>query len=386
MSDEPSGFGVYVHIPFCRRRCRHCDYISFESRERDIPAYLEALCREMALRAPGSPRSVASLYIGGGTPSLLGPAGIAFLLAACREHFHLGPDAEVTIEVNPESATAELLEAALANGVNRLSIGVIALNDYVLGLLGRLHTAETARAAFVLASGVGFRNISLDLLYGLPAQTTDDFIGGVREVVAWNPAHLSLYALTVVPGSGLYRALEERTLPLLSEAMVADMYSEASALLEAAGYRQYEICNFARPGFASVHNRITWEFAPCLGLGVGAQSYLDGWRLRNTTSLDEYLSILNSGRPARSLQRERRRVPPGELARDALIMGLRQSRGLDIEAYDRAYGTSLLADRREQIETLTRAGMVSIDGGCLRLSPRGLKFSSSVFRQFLASV
>lgn len=383
MSGEPSGFGVYIHIPFCRQRCHYCDFVSFERREQHIPAYLAALCREMRLRGSGYSIPVSSLYIGGGTPSLLAPAGIDFLLTACREHFALSPDTEVTLEVNPESTTPELLESALKSGVNRLSLGVHSLNDYILNLLGRLHTGRCARASFLTALGVGFENVSVDLMYGLPAQTEQDFIDGLREVIDWGPTHVSLYALTVVPGTEFYRQYAEGTLALLPEEMVADMYSRASQILEVGGFVQYELSNFARPGFVSVHNRVYWECQSYLGLGVAAHSYLDQCRFHNTPSLDEYLAVMNSAEPIKALERERRRVSPWELARDAFIMALRQSRGVDIEVYDRTYGTSLLRERREQIEALSRAGMIAIDDGRICLSPKGLRFSSRVFRQFL---
>jgi oxygen-independent coproporphyrinogen-3 oxidase len=382
---ENSRCGLYIHIPFCRKRCRYCDYVSFESRETEMPAYVRALCREMILRGAGLSRPLTSVYIGGGSPGLLGPAGIEFLMTACRENFTLAQDVEVTVESHPETTTPEFVEAALGSGVNRLSLGIIALNDYILELLGRSHDADAARRSYLVASGLGFRNISVELLYGLPAQTDEDCLRGVREVAGWKPAHVSLSELTVVPGTPLHREYRDGAVALVSEDMAAEMYDEAATLLEALDWERYEISSFARDGLRCRHHLTYWENGSYLGLGVGALSSLDGWRLRNTTRLSEYLRILGGDHPRETAVKERVPVSPAREADDALILGLRTTDGVDITDFDRRYGGSLLADRREPIENLHRAGLLVVANGRLQLSPKGLMFSSHVFRQFLSA-
>jgi oxygen-independent coproporphyrinogen-3 oxidase len=381
---KQSRCGVYIHVPFCRKRCRFCDYVSFEGKENRVPEYVTALCREIAMRGPGLARTVTSVFIGGGTPGMVGPAGIEFILAACRQYLRLDPDAEITVEGQPDSISPEFVQACRDAGVNRFSLGVVSLNDYILDLLGRSYDAVSAREAFLVLSGLGYHNLSVDLVYGLPAQTQEDCLRGVEEVIDWGATHVSLYALTVVPGTPLYREHKEGVLALASENLVAEMYAEAAHLLEGEGYRRYEISNFARDGFECRHHLIYWWNEPYIGLGVGALSSLDGWRLRNTPRLDEYIQTLGTeGRPASPVW-DRRRVDPRDEANDALIQALRQTAGLDIEAFDRIHGGSLLSDRQKQIEALTGAGLVSLSDGRLTLSPKGLMFSGRVFRQFLS--
>jgi len=383
-SVEETRFGLYVHIPFCRKRCRYCDYVSFEGREDLVPEYVTALCREMALRGPGVSAKVTSVWVGGGTPGLVGPAGIGFVLAACRQHFRLAPDAEITVKCTPETTAPEFVAAALEAGVNRLSLGVLSLNNYVLELLGRAQDADAARRAFLVVSGLGFNNISVDLMYGLPAQSGEDCLRDVREVVGWGPSHVSLTALTLVPGTHLYREYRDGAVALLSEEMTAETYDSAATLLETLEFERYEISSFARPGFRCRHHETYWDCAPYLGLGVAALSSLDGWRLRNTGRLEEYLRVLRADDSRETPIRQRTPVPPSREAGDALIQALRRTEGVDIDRFDRKYGGSLLVERRAEIESLDRAGLILVSGGRLQLSPKGLMLSSHVFRQFLS--
>ncbi len=376
-------FGVYIHIPFCRKKCRYCDYITYERKESEIPAYLMAVCRELAARSSMVDRSVSSIYVGGGTPNLLGPSGLEFLSTSCREYFVLSPKVEWTIEVNPDHLTPEFLNVALQAGINRLSMGVQCLNDNLLGLIGRLHTAKEAREAFLLASGMGFKNISLDILYGLPAQTPDDFHAGLSEAIGWEPQHVSLCSLTVAPGSDLYDEHEEGTLPLAPEGVVAEIYADARDKLLEAGFEHYEISNFAQSGFASLHNLNYWERGSYMGLGAGAESHVGSTRTRNVENPSDYIRLLESGAPLDKIVLEHEDLSLDLEARDALISGLRTTRGIDVKEYDRRFRTSVLSKYQKPIQTLCQAGLVELAEGRLRLSPRGFMLSHLVFREFL---
>jgi oxygen-independent coproporphyrinogen-3 oxidase len=342
-----------------------------------------AVCRELAARSLVVDRPVSSVYIGGGTPNLLGPSGLEFLAASCREHFVLSPNVEWTIEVNSDSLTPDFLKVALQSGINRLSLGVQCLNDNLLRLIGRLHTAKEAREAFLLASGIGFKNISVDLLYGLPAQTPDDFQAGLTEVLGWDPQHVALCPLTVAPGSGLYEEYEEGTLPLAPESIVADIYAAARDALLEAGFEHYEISNFARSGFTSLHNLNDWERGPCLGLGAGAESHIGSTRTRNIEDPTEYVRLLGSEYQLDKVILEHEDLSLDLEARDALISALRTTRGIDVNEYDRRFGTSVLSKYRQSIQTLCQAGLVELANGRLRLSHRGFMLSHLVFREFL---
>ena len=376
-------FGIYVHIPFCRHRCLYCDYLSIAGREGEITSYLSALGKEIALRAPSTPQPATSLYIGGGTPSLLGPAGIEFLVSTCRASLDIAPDAEISLEVNPESSSPQLFEAALAAGVNRLVIGVVSLNDYVLELLGRLHSAQVARGCYLTARGLGFEDVCVEMLYGLPAQTEEDFEAGIREVIGWEPQHVGLYALTTAPRTPVHSLYLDDLLPLPSESSTTDMCARAREMLGEAGLVQYEICNFAGPGRESAHNLAYWNLDPYLGLGLGAHSYLGEKRMRNVSSFERYIEILTGEGGLGDLVSVAEEIPPHRAIREALLQGLRQNRGIPIDDFEIRYGTSVFALNDKAVRSLTQAGLLEIEDGNLRLSPRGLVLSSQVFRQFL---
>jgi oxygen-independent coproporphyrinogen-3 oxidase len=362
---------LYIHIPFCRRKCRYCSFTSFAGREAEIPAYVSALKKEIDKCAGGE--SVGSIYFGGGTPSLLTAGQAGEILATVRFCFSVSPAAEISIEANPGTIDEACLKAVRMLGVNRLSLGVQSLNDDELKLLGRIHSAAQAQEAFCLARQSGFDNVNLDLIYGLPGQSLEDWRNTLEKALALAPEHLSLYALSLEPGTPLWQAIEDKSLPAIDPDLAADQYELAEDLLEASGYHHYEISNWARPGRECRHNLAYWLNRPYLGFGVAAHSSRDGRRYANTASLDDYLAALSHGAlPEKALDEA---ISPGLRLAETVILGLRLDSG--IPAAD-------ISDRhRQTVGEMTDLGLMEYSDGNIRLTRRGRLLSNEVFWRFL---
>jgi oxygen-independent coproporphyrinogen-3 oxidase len=290
-------WGLYVHIPFCRRVCPYCDFNVYARQEPLIPRYLAAVRRELALLADRWGRGpVRTIYLGGGTPSLLTPHQVAELLDAIAAIFVLVDQPEVTLEANPETVDTEKLAGYRAAGVNRLSLGVQTLVPQGLKVLGRAHRPETPVAAYRAARATGFRNVNLDLIYGWPGQTRDQWEQDLATVLSWQPEHLSLYALTIEPGTPYERAVRRGILRPLDDDVVAELAELAMEQLEKHGYLHYELSNWARAGCSrSIHNTIYWRNGFYLGVGAGAHGYLGGIRTVNERLPARYIARVEAG-------------------------------------------------------------------------------------------
>ncbi len=370
---------LYLHLPFCKRRCHYCSFVSFAGREVDIGAYTRALTAELRLRAR-SGTQLRSIYCGGGTPSLLPPARVTEILAAIRTQYPLHEDAEITLEANPGTVDGEYLTELRKAGVNRLSLGVQSLDKDELKLLGRLHTVGEARAAIAQARAVGFENISLDFIYGLPGRRLETWRRMLGEIVELGAEHLSLYALTLEEDTPLGKKVARGELAAPDPDQAADEYELAADVLAQAGYRQYEISNWARPGHESRHNLAYWTGVPYLGLGVAAHSFLDGVRSANTVSLDDYLVALGAGHlPASTSE-----ALSAEMAlAEAVILGLRLNEGVDSRDIERRFRVNLHEFFAREIDELTAVGLLEEAGERLRLTPRGRLLGNEVFLRFL---
>ncbi len=392
---------LYIHIPFCLRRCAYCDFVTYSGKLHLRTAYVEALQKEMSFWAERFPSLQArTLYFGGGTPSLLAPAEVATLIDAVRGRFHLPLDAEITLEANPVTLTAGRAVALRQAGVNRLSLGVQSFNDAELRLLGRLHDAKEAVRAVKAARAGGFDNLSIDLIFGLPRQGLGSWRATLEQALVLKPQHLSLYALTVEAGTPLAARIAEGCLPAPDPDLAAEMYEVASTRLLAAGYWQYEISNWALgassphrlwqlpPGgrmeeavrFASRHNLAYWRNMPWLGMGVAAHSWLDGRRWRNVESVEDYLAHLQRGESAVA---ETEIIPPSLERGETLMMGLRLAEGVDAEAFRARFGLSLRESFPQAIERFTALGLLEWRGRQLRLTARGRLLGNQVFAAFL---
>lgn len=383
-ADGARRWGLYVHLPFCRQKCFYCDFPSYAGQEGRMAVYVEALLGELAregapLRAAwGPPRTV---YLGGGTPTALPPALMERLLAGLREFLAAAPDAlEFTCECNPGTVDAAYLSLLRAGGVNRLSLGVQTFDDALLRRIGRIHTAAQARAAVRQARAAGFRNLSLDLMYGLPGQTLAGLEMSVQQALALAPQHISIYGLQVEEGTPFARAQAAGQLALPTEEESEVMYDYMTAALPAAGYARYEISNFARPGFESRHNLGYWQDVPYLGVGAAAHSYLDGQRYENPRGIEEYLAALReSGRARREEEPLTRATSMEEFA----FLALRTARGIDRARFAARFGCELASVYADAIARMRARGFLEEDAQGVRLTPLGMKYGNWVFEAFL---
>jgi oxygen-independent coproporphyrinogen III oxidase len=371
---------LYVHIPFCVRKCFYCDFNSGPSTEDAREQYVTSLCREIGQSAwAGS--SARTVFFGGGTPSELTPSQLGRICGALREHFHMESDAEWSIEVNPGTVTLESLSAMLDVGLNRISIGVQSFHDHHLKALGRIHTADEARQAFRCAAEAGFRSRNLDLIFGLPDQTLAEWEADLDALLVVRPEHVSLYGLIVEEKTEFGRRHAAGRLPLPEEDAVADMYEMTLDRLSAAGYEQYEISNFALPGHACRHNLVYWRNEPYLGFGVSAASFMDGVRWSNTPSTRVYResveAAISAAEPGERLEG---RASVGE----ALMLALRLNEGANLAGLSHRYGCDVSALFDGEIRRFTGLGLLEWSpDGRLRLTRRGLLLSNNVFAELI---
>ena len=372
--------GLYVHIPFCSAICNYCNFNRglFDARLKE--QYVAALLREIASQADGAPAD--TIYFGGGTPSLLEPVEVEAIVGACRGAFSVSADAEITLEANPETVTSEALTGLLEAGVNRLSFGVQSFRDEELQRLTRLHSAARAGEAFRMARRAGFDNISLDLMMWLPQQTIPQWLESVDALIGLVPDHASLYILELYPNAPLRDAMARGRWSLAPDDDAADMYLEAMERLDAAGYEQYEISNVARPGRQSRHNLKYWTDGEWLGFGCGAHSTRRGVRWKNLSSTSEYIAAVASGG---QLVVERRVLSAREALEEALFMGLRLARGIDVNTVKARFGVDVWDFYRRQLEQFREAGVLIYDGRLLRLSRAGMLLANEIMARFLDS-
>ncbi len=370
--------GLYVHVPFCSSICNYCNFnrglLDDELKRR----YVEAVSAEIARSGDGS--AADTIYFGGGTPSLLAPAEVARVVDACRRAFAVRSGAEVTLEMNPETVTVDYVSAVREAGVSRLSIGVQSFDDGELARLGRRHSADGAAAALAAARAAGCRDVSLDLMLWLPAQTRDRCAASVDRLVDLAPDHASLYLLEVYPNAPLRDEMARAGWSQAPDDDAASMYLDALRRTDAAGLAQYEISNVARPGRRSRHNLKYWEDGEWLGFGCGAHSKRDGWRWRNVSETARYVDAVARGE---SPARERRALPAAERLGDALFMGLRLTQGIDLGAIRRRYGVDALERYGTRLAPFLEAGMLVAGADRLRLTRRGMLLANEVMQAFV---
>lgn len=394
-------YAVYCHIPFCASRCTYCDFFTSIRQSHLRDSYVEALCEEtrQVVRAAGQPVPAGSLYLGGGTPSVLSPASLSRLVSDVRRRFAWVEGAEVTVEANPGDASPEWLGAAAEAGVNRLSLGMQAADREMLSLLGRRHSYEETRLAVENARRAGFSNISLDLIYGIPGQSMQGWRRTVEAALSLRPDHLSAYCLTLERQTPMERWVRRGLLEPPDADLAAEQYEWLEERLEQAGYVHYEISSWARgpveadgqPRFACRHNLAYWLNRPYLGLGAGAHGYADGIRYRVRRSIAGYIERLQCPCESRLFPLSPaaaswRRVTPEEAATDSLLLGLRlTASGVEVQAYCCRHGDESWQRHWPTLERLAADGLVEwIDGGQrVRLSARGRLLANRVFREFV---
>ena len=369
--------GIYIHIPFCRRKCLYCDFCSFTGIDSATRSrYVDALVRELrSYSAPLAPYTVNTVFIGGGTPSLLAAEETERVFDALRTCFDLAPDAEITSEVNPATADGEKLARWRAAGVNRLSIGVQSFSDTELRALGRLHTADEAEAFYRAARRAGFANIGLDLMYGIPGQTAASLAETLRRAVALSPEHISAYSLQVEEGTPFYD--RRATLALPGDDENADLYDLVTRELAGAGYRHYEISNYAKPGYESRHNLRYWRMSPYIGVGVAAYSYFEGARYGHGRDLAAYVADDFSRRPPAEPRGD------GDTEEEYIMLALRLADGIDDEDFRRTFGVTFTERYGARMAPFVAEGLATRIGRGWTLTERGMYVSLALLAEIL---
>ena len=372
---------AYIHIPFCVNKCPYCGFYSTRYDTALADRFLVALDIEMQNRSRNlQDRLFSSIYIGGGTPTMLSPGQFSRLFDLIEKHLPLAADAEITVESNPCTITPRMLDLLKDRGVNRFSIGVQSFSDQVLAKLGRTHSASRAFAAVRAVREAGFRNIGIDLIYGVPEQTEEQWQRTIEAALSLEPDHLSVYSLSLDEGSPLSREARAGRFMLPDDEIVERMYGTAIQSLEAAGLRQYEISNFCVPGRECRHNCNYWARGEYLGLGPGAWSFIGNTRSMTIADVNEYIARMTGGIPAVDTREVLNR---DQSAAETLFLGLRRTAGIDLDHYGRMFGPDATKNLRKKIEKFDSSGLFQIENTRLSLTLRGFLLSNEALSSIL---
>lgn len=375
---------IYIHIPFCIRKCAYCDFLSGPADEKTIEAYVEKLIDEIYVHAVSNRDViVTTVFFGGGTPSILSGNQMQRIMAFLKAGFQIAEDAEISMEANPGTVTKEKLESYREAGMNRISFGLQSTNNEELKLLGRIHTFEEFLKSFKLARESGFDNINVDLISAIPRQTVESWEKSVRQVVSLEPEHISAYSLIIEEGTSFAKiygegAKGEAELPNEEDERL--MYQLTEEILEAAGYHRYEISNYAKEGKECRHNLGYWERKNYLGIGLGASSLIDNVRYKNTDDLQRYLEQSSN---LEVIQEDRELISKIEQMEEYIFLGLRKMRGISIREFESIFGKSLEECYGENIKRMMQAGLLAIEDDFLRLTRKGIDVSNYVFAEIL---
>ncbi|TAL69678.1 MAG: radical SAM family heme chaperone HemW [Bacteroidetes bacterium] len=367
---------LYIHIPFCIRKCIYCDFFSVSYDESVAKTYIDALCQELYLKKDFS-TTLKSIYIGGGTPSLLPNDCFRQLFNCLRNNFNFSSSAEITVEANPGTINESKINTALSLGVNRLSIGIQSFNNDELKTLGRIHSSEDASRSIEIIKKEGINNFSVDLMYGIPGQTMDSWHNSISTAVGLSPTHISAYELTPEENTPLYKLIKSHKINMSDEELILEMYNHAIDYFASCGYEHYEISNFALPGFKCMHNLNYWDRGEYIGVGAGAHSFVNGIRSNNTKDITGYIEDLNN----RIISDIESAKPTSvEALKEFIFLGLRKTEGININELPpfippltRGYN-SLLDASKELIDE----GYLEINRGYLALTRKGIVISNTI--------
>lgn len=352
---------LYIHIPFCNSRCNYCNFVSFVASEQEKLRYVECLKKEIMIRAKEYNKffTIKTIFIGGGTPSCLINGAIKDILQTIYKHFTVKNDAEITIELNPNTATKEKIEEFVISGVNRFSIGLQCISPLVLKNMGRTHTLDDFNNAVSLIREQGISNINADMIVGYPGQSEKDTVETAKYLVSKNIPHVSAYILSVEQGTPLQFMIDNGTQKLPKEEKLLKTYQAVVNTLSESGYIRYEVSNFAKPGFVCKHNLTYWTRNEYLGLGVSAHSYIDGVRFFNTENLQSYCQCLETKNkaPVSSVTK----LTTAEKKEEAVMLSLRTNEGLSTKAYEEEFHENFLAKHKDQLASFIKLGLLTID-------------------------
>ena len=376
---ENKEIGIYIHIPFCQKKCDYCDFISYSNKDLKIEEYIASVKKEIDLQKIKS--EITTIYIGGGTPSYIDSKYIKEILTQIKKK-NVSSNAEITIEVNPGTVTLEKLECYKDAGVNRLSIGLQSTQDELLKQIGRIHNFEQFLDTYKKARQVGFKNINVDLMLGLPNQRIKDLKESLESIVNLQPEHISVYSLIIEDGTPIANKIEQGELQLPDEDIERNMYWYVKNTLELNGYNHYEISNFSKKGYESKHNMNCWYQKEYIGIGVAAHSYRDITRYSNTENLGEYIrnvqkENLERNRIIHEIQKE------DDIKKEYMILGLRQIDGVQISKFKEKFGENPIYIFRNELKKLSEQKLICVDDNNIKLTNKGIDLANLVWEEFV---
>ena len=371
--------GIYVHIPFCKRKCEYCDFISYSNKDSKIQEYIEAVKKEIELQKIKS--EITTIYVGGGTPSYIESKYIKEIIEEIKNK-NVCNDAEITIEINPGTVTLEKLRDYKECGINRLSIGLQTTQNNLLKQIGRIHDFEQFVETYKMARKEGFKNINIDLMLGLPNQRIKDLKDSLEKVIELQPEHISVYSLIIEEGTPICNKIEKGDLELPEEDLERNMYWYVKNTLELNGYKHYEISNFARNGYESKHNLNCWNQKEYIGIGLAAHSYRDITRYSNTEQMGEYIrnvknENLERNRIIHEIQKE------DDTKKEYMILGLRQIDGIRISEFKEKFGDNPIYLFRNELKKLSDENLINVDEDNIKLTNKGIDFANLVWEEFV---
>lgn len=370
--------GIYMHIPFCKRKCAYCDFISFSDKTELIEKYVLALEKEIdKCNINKDNYKIKTIYFGGGTPSFIESKYIVEILENAKRKFNISKTAEITIEINPGTITEEKLKDYYEAGINRISFGLQSTNSELLELVGRIHSYSSFIEGYKLARKVGFKNINVDLMIGLPVQTLEDVQTDLKRIIELNPEHISVYSLIVEEGTRIEEKIKNKELYLPPEELERKMYWEVKKQLEKAGYVHYEISNFAKPGYESKHDLSCWNQEEYLGFGIAAHSYFNGERYSNTENFDKYFEHPEDSKIIHEKQTQE------DKQREFMLLGLRKIEGVKISDFKNKFIENPIYLYRESLSKLVTQGLIEIDIDNIKLTDRGVDLANLVWEEFV---
>ena len=375
-------FGIYIHIPFCVKKCSYCDFVSFCSDEKKWEQYTNAVVCEIENKKIENSKKVTTIYIGGGTPSLIPENYIVKIINTVKSRFKIEESAEITIEVNPGTVTEKKLVAYKNVGINRISIGLQSAEDRILKLIGRIHNYQTFLSTYNLTRNIGFENINVDLMLAIPTQTKEELLNTLNKVIELKPNHISLYSLIVEENTEIKKALEVGKLEYVDEKVEREMYWKTKRILEKNGYFHYEISNFAKRGFESKHNMDCWNQEEYIGFGIAAHSYINNKRFSNISNLEEYIKNINEENFEKNIELHENQTKQDKM-KEYMMIGLRKIDGISISEFERRFRISPLFYFRFEIDKLVKENLLEVDLDYIKLTKKGLDFANIVFEEFI---
>lgn len=372
--------GIYIHIPFCKQKCYYCDFISYSDKCNQISNYIDSLIKEIE-GFDFSNYKVTSIYIGGGTPSYVDSKYIKQILTKLHKKVDF-KEVEITIEVNPGTVTRKKLQDYKEQGINRISIGLQSTKDRLLRQIGRIHTYQEFLEAYYLAKEVGFKNINVDLMLGLPNQTIQDLKESLNKIIELNPNHVSVYSLIVEEETKIAKLLQEGKIELPEEEQERNMYWYVKNLLELNGYHHYEISNFAKEGKESRHNMNCWNQEEYIGFGVAAHSYINNVRFSNTSNIEEYIENMNDANYQKNVTIEEKQTLEDK-KNEFMMLGFRKLDGVNISKFKEKFIENPIFLYRDKLNKLSAEGLIEIDLNHIKLTNKGLDFANLVFEEFV---